>query len=214
MAAANIPRLLEQSDQALRSIVGLKADEKERYDTLLTHVVAIRGVLDGDTVGAKWRKLKSIDRAVMGAFFNTFQAESDDQVDAGQLATVTGQPIDAVRASVRFLQEREWVIEHAYSGGGFAELSDAGVRFAWEATDPAGYSDAIERLTRCLPLDGESERIGAMAQRANVPYPFAQVLVTGWAEKGLVEFEDGYSPPEMGLVHSVTESFRRSIIGS
>jgi len=44
-----------------------------------------------------------------------------------------------------------------------------------------------------------------------VPYPFAQVLITGWAEQGQVEFEDGYSPPEMGLVHSVTESFRRSI---
>jgi len=36
------PLLLEQSDQALHSIIGLKADEKERYDTLLTHVVAIR----------------------------------------------------------------------------------------------------------------------------------------------------------------------------
>jgi len=170
----------------------------------------IREALAGDTVAASWRTLTPTDREVMEAFFRTFQATPDGQVDAGQLAAITGHSIGVLRPSVRFLQERQWVIEHAYSGGWFAELSDAGVRFVWEATDPAGYSDAAKRLMRCLPLEGESERIGKMAQQANVPHPFAQVLITGWAEQGLIEFEDGYSPPEMGLVHSVAESFSRS----
>ena len=205
------PRLLEQSEQALRSIVGLKADEKERYDILLEHVRAIRAAVVPNTAVETWRAMEPVDRAVLAAFFADFKEKPDAQFDESHLDHIK-HPSDQLRKSVRYLQEKSWVIEHAFSGAWFADLTDTGVLFAWEATDPTGYAASKQRLASCLPADGETSRIGALADAAEIPYPFAQALVSAWAEQGLIEFEDGYSPPHMGLVHTVSESLRRSIM--
>jgi hypothetical protein len=94
------------------------------------------------------------------------------------------------------------------------DLTPAGIRFVWEATDPAGFCAARERLSRRLAADEDGERIGVLAQETEVPYPLAQALAQGWADEGLLRFEDGYSPPEAALVHSVAETFRRTIVHS
>jgi hypothetical protein len=80
------PRLLEQSAQALESITGLKAAEKERFDTLLGHLLAIREMVAGTTTAEQWRALPKGDQTVLAGLFAMFLEDPDRCIDGAALA--------------------------------------------------------------------------------------------------------------------------------
>lgn len=204
------PRLLEQSEQALQSIAGLKAAEKERFDTILEHLVAILAAVAEPTVADYWRKLRPVDQVVLKALFAMLQEDADRCVDGAELAAAAGHAEREVHDTVRYLEEQGWAHCHEFSGKWAADLRSAGIRFVWEASDASGFEAARERLAQLLVAD-EAARIGVLAEDADVPYPLAHALVQDWADQGLLQFEDDYSPPEAGLVHSVSATLRRAM---
>jgi len=205
------PRLLAESSQTLQTLIGLKAAEKERFDTILEHLLALRAALAGPTVVDRWRKLQPADQAVLRALFEMFREHPNRSVEGAVLSTAVNQPSKTVRTTVSFLEEKEWVDYHGFTGAWAVDLTPAGTRFVWEVTDAAGYRNTRELLARHLLDNLDGERIGKLAQAADVPYQLALALVQEWVDQGLLRFEDNCSPPEAGLVHGVTETFRRSM---
>jgi len=203
------PRLLEQSDKALTSIISLKANEKERFEVILGHLVAIRAAVAEPTAADIWHGLQPNDRSVLAQLYQKQLVSPDSFFDDDDL--LDKYPRKDLDASLRYLDERGWVNLREYSGARSFDLKPAGVQLVWEAKDPTGYAQASTRLARCLPDARSAKRIGELAIEAEVPYPLVRALIGGWANLSLLTFDDTYSPPEAGVVRRVSETLRRTL---
>jgi hypothetical protein len=207
---AVIPQMREQADQVLASVISLKASQHEQLREILDRLAEIGRAVIPATASSTWADLQDDDRRVLEAVFHDALKEGSRGLDSRQLH-IEGMPVDRVRRSARFLHEQRWGRYTEGTQAWFFFIAPPGLLFVWEATAPGEYRDGIARIAKHLPSRGQSQRIGTIAELAGVPFPLAYAVLVRWAKEGAFTLSDGYSPPTMNLVHSVSETFAREM---
>ena len=162
------PRLLEQSDQTLKTVICAKARQRDQYDTMLGHLIAIRHAVSGFSDAERWSRLAELDRKVLIYVYEICRNSPPQSVHGTQLEQALGADREALSASARFLDENELLrYSERSSSYSIAPLPE-GVRLAWSATNP-DYEAALSRLRAHLPERPNAERLrflGGKSKRA------------------------------------------------
>jgi len=204
------PALIARSEQALKTVVSLKAHHHQQYETLLEHILAIRQAVAAPTPIEVWNKLQEWDRQLLKYVFDRVRDDPLVNFSGSMLQNDLGRNGAELVAAARYLDEVGWLSFEPYSGEWFVSPRPTGIDLSWSVSDPQDHEDAMIRLTKALPEDGQATRLQKLASEARVPLGLTYFVICKWASEHLLKFDDNASPFEQGLIYNVSQSFIRS----
>ena len=209
-----LPQLLSQSEQAFTTLVSIKANQREQFDTVMEHLVAIRAaVAKPPTSADRWAALRPAGRDVLRLLFEKASANPFASIDAAALQELLGLNATDALNEVRRLHEQSLVKISEASGHHLSvRPTSAGIVLllaSEEATTP-GLGDVIQRLKRALPTPPNSKRLAKFAKDAEVPIGLAHFALEQWANEGHVRYDGNAAPFEASLISHATLTFLES----
>jgi len=202
------PDLLKRIDESTMAAIAYKSANTEHLQRIETLLTELHRVVLGHTDVERWATLDLIDRQVLQALF----AKPDNTVvrmHSRDIAAELGIDLVDIRASADFLKAEGLLKIHEATGGlHVVSLTSDGALFAWSVLDPEGKKDLSQRLAARLRLSG-GIRIGALSSELRAPPERVALLVSRWADEGLLELREYGGGVAHHLVGNVTESFRR-----
>ena len=204
------PELIAKSEHTLRTVISLKANQREQFDILLDHVTAIRRAVVGPTERDRWlEELRDLDRQILQVVYERVRNDPHGDIEPSELPDALRAGQQDIHASAKLLKEKELIDYQEYAGGAFITATSKGILLTGMAVDPE-FAGVVDRLKGALPKPGVGERFHTLALAAKVPVGLAYFVICGWCDQDLLTFQDTASPWDEGIV-DVSETFWRSI---
>lgn len=203
--------ILKAASGTLDAVISLKAHEQERYETLLQHMLAIRKLLEPDSVAEQWADFADADRDLMQQLYALCR-EDGDHFNPRITFTKGEDPpelIKQVKPSMKFLKERGLAQLAEGSRSISISFSLAGRLFAWEALDRSEFlSTRTETLRHMMDAD---YHVGVLelAQAVEAPFLLVQALIETWWAAGDLQYRR-LDFPTACSVTGASESFKRA----
>lgn len=194
-----VPQLITNSEKIFASLISLKANNAEQYQTIIGLLLKIE---ESISPKSKDRFLSDLDWRVLTAIATSFGTRP---IEEAQIATSTGLSTLEVRKSLKLLSELGYTKVNMDTKWFAAEATAKGY-LKHEMQQSSETADArINAIFQCLPCNGDSIWFHQLASKANVPKSFLQALMTVWSEHGLLKFEDNAGTLDFATIEDVTQ---------
>lgn len=194
-----VPQLITNSEKIFASLISLKANNAEQYQTIIGLLLKIE---ESISPKSKDRFLSDLDWRVLTAIATSF---GGNPIDEAQLAGTLELTNAELKKSVKLLSEL-----------GYAKVISSTKHSAAEAT-AKGYlkhqvRESLETanalviaVLQILPSSGGYVRFRDLASKAQVPKQFLKALITVWSERNLLNFEDNSGTLDFATIEDVTQ---------
>lgn len=203
------PFLISQADQSLQTLVSMKASNTEQLGRIEAKINELHQLVAGTGGTDPWSELATLDQQILEALYRDAEDGTDEIIDDHELAARLSVATDVLRKSVGYLAEQGYLTQHACLGGTFSVSAEpAGILLAWQAVSPT-LLQSTTALVSSMLCEGESHRIGELADEAEVSPLLVSALIGRWVDEGMMAVEEYNAGAEHWLVHSVSQSFIR-----
>lgn len=211
MERVAFPVLLSRADSSLETLISMKASSAEQLGRIESKLNEIHQLVIGSSGQSQWQSLAALDRQILEAIFRDIKAGVDVMVDDDEMARDLGVTSEILRPSIEYLDEIGLLQSHAYLGGKFSiSAMTTGILLAWSAVEPDGLQSAMNSIATRL-CNGDSHRIGDLAEHADISTLLADALIENWADQGLLEQQRYDGGRDHSLVYNVTQQFIRRV---
>lgn len=205
------PRLLNQSDQAMTTLLSLKANQREQFDQIMGLLQQIRELISGASPASAWAALQEPEQLILTALYEQAVGEPSERSvsdEALERASDTTGPV--LRQHLRHLHEEGLVKVREVTGARFVGAEPKGLLLAWAVIDPVEHQIALARLRDALPRHPAIRNFGNYVEQANVPQQLAYAVLEAWKADGLLKFDDNAGVRSHARIHGVVERMFRS----
>ena len=191
------PLLLQNSDQLLASVISMKAQNTEQYQTMIGLLTKLQ-----DSISPKsnnrflndrhWQILTVLSVAFGGNPIEVSKIAESIEIDALELKRALGLLEELGLAKVLSATQRS-----------AARTTSKGYLKSSLRSAPEESNSALARVLACLPRETGSIRLGTLASTANVSVQFLHALLDVWGARNLLSFENNAGSPEHATVRRV-----------
>ena len=193
------PLLLQNSDQLLASVIAMKAQNTEQYQTMIGLLTKLQ-----DSISSKsnnrflndrhWQILTVLSEAFGGNPIEFSKIAESIEIDAPELKKALGLLDELGLAKVL------WATQCSA-----ARITSKGYLKSKLRDAPEESHSSLASVLACLPCETGSIRLGVLASTANVPVQFVHALLDVWCARNLLSFEDNAGSLEYATVRRVKQ---------
>lgn len=207
------PRLLNQSDQAMTTLLSLKANQREQFDQIMGLLKQIRELVSGASPASVWGALEDPEQRILACLYEQAITEPDPNkqyVSDEELGRASGTAGATLSQHLRHLDEEGLVKIPKVTGVRSAGARPKGLLLAWAVIAPAEHQAALARLRDALPRQPQIKSFGDYVKQAEVPGRLAYAVLETWKAEGLLQFDDNAGITSRARIHRVAEKVFRS----